>query len=200
MDLPDIQPSIKTGKEQFFIGKPDLNIPLLDFWQWNQSNLIENRTRGILAEFIVMKAFEVESKARVEWDDFDIITDQDIKIEVKSSAFIQTWEQTKFSSIDFSIGPSKRYLETPGRPADRLRPSDIYVFALLAHKEQKTIDPMNLNQWCFFVMSSRKIDAERGPQQRITLNSLKSLSPIECNYQNLKTTVEKIIKNENYSN
>jgi len=62
MNLPKIDPIVKSGEEHFVFEKSDLNIPLLEFWKWNQSNLLENRTRGILAEFIVKKALDVKVK------------------------------------------------------------------------------------------------------------------------------------------
>ena len=83
-----------------------MDFHLSDFWSWNQSDLIENRTRGILAEFIVKKALNIDSERRVEWDNFDLITNTGKKLEVKSAAYIQSWEQSKFSDIKFGISPT----------------------------------------------------------------------------------------------
>ena len=103
MSLPEIQTDQKSGKEKFLLNGIEQDYSLIDFWSWNQSDLIENRTRGILAEYIVKKALEIKSNDRIEWDDYDIITDTGVKIEIKSAAYIQTWEQTKYSNISFGM-------------------------------------------------------------------------------------------------
>ena len=53
LELPKINIEQKKGTEIFYFEDKELNFKLNDFWIWNQSNLIENRNRGILAEFIV---------------------------------------------------------------------------------------------------------------------------------------------------
>ena len=48
-------------------------------------DLVSNATRGRLAEFIVAKALKIDTSiARVEWQAYDLITRNEIKIEVKS--------------------------------------------------------------------------------------------------------------------
>lgn len=87
---------LKTGNEYFLMQNLYLPHTLLDFWKWNSSDLLSNATRGRLAEFIVATATGVDlNKPREEWVTYDLTTPEGIKIEVKSSAYIQTWEQTK---------------------------------------------------------------------------------------------------------
>ena len=102
MLLSEINSKPKNGNENFSLNTKNLNFQLSDFWIWNQSNLIENRTRGILAEFIVKKALDIKNETRIEWDSYDLITDDGFKIEIKSAAYIQSWNQSKFSKINFS--------------------------------------------------------------------------------------------------
>ena len=181
--LPEIQTEQKSGKEKFLFNGIEQDYSLIDFWIWNQSDLIENRTRGILAEYIVKKALEVKSNDRIEWDDYDIITDTGVKIEIKSAAYIQTWEQTKYSNISFDISVNKR--------SNSERKSDFYVFCLLDCKTQNNINPLNLDQWTFFVVETTEINNVLQSQSTITLNSLKrKLKNVECKYNEIK----KIIK------
>jgi hypothetical protein len=70
MILPEIFSTPKAGSELFEFESKNLGFDLSEFWSWNQSNLIENRTRGALAEFIVNKALDIESENRIEWDDY----------------------------------------------------------------------------------------------------------------------------------
>ena len=60
-----------------------------------------NNTRGYLAEFLVANAVGAFGP-RIEWDAYDIITPEGIRIEVKSSAYLQAWKQAGPSKIVFS--------------------------------------------------------------------------------------------------
>ena len=99
--------SQKTGDEPFKLSGESLDHKLVDFWKWSVSDLVSNATRGILAEFIVATALELDlSKIREQWAPYDLLTDDNIKVEVKSSAYIQSWSQSKHSKIIFSIKPT----------------------------------------------------------------------------------------------
>lgn len=79
-----------TGREKFSNGQ-SVNM----FWSWAHSDLMNNAERGRLAEFIVSMALNCNSPSRVEWDAYDLSTEDGIKIEVKSSAYLQTWHQNE---------------------------------------------------------------------------------------------------------
>ena len=56
-----------------------------DFWRWGYSDLIQNINRGILAEYIVAWALNLDKKPRNPWEAFDLITEKGKRIEVKST-------------------------------------------------------------------------------------------------------------------
>lgn len=58
-NLDAIRVQRKTGQEKFIAAGSPLNLKLLDFWQWSQADLLSNATRGVLAEFIVAAALEL---------------------------------------------------------------------------------------------------------------------------------------------
>ncbi len=155
----------------------ELDFRLIDFWRWNQSCLLENRTRGILAEFLVKQALKIPMPVRSEWEDYDLITPDGLKIEVKSAAYIQSWEQEKLSPIVFGIRPTMHYTDN-----ERKRRSDFYVFCLLAEKDPSRINPMELSQWEFYVMPTSELNRLTGRQKTITLNALLSLNPVKCDF------------------
>ena len=95
----------KNGSEPF-IG---MNQTLLDYWQWSHSDIASNAERGKLAEYIVKCAVDAPSPCRIEWDAVDVISKDGIKIEVKSSAYLQTWKCDKLSTIQFDIAPKKSW-------------------------------------------------------------------------------------------
>ena len=76
-----------------------------DFYEWAYSDFLVNNQRGHLAEYIIAKALNTVSQKRLEWDPVDIKY-KNLKIEVKSCAYIQAWEQKDFSKISFDIVPT----------------------------------------------------------------------------------------------
>ena len=77
-----------------------------DFWAWAYSDILINMRRGIFAEFLVGSALGVtDSAPPAGWGDFDLLYDHK-KIEVKSSAYIQGWDQghqDSLSVISFDV-------------------------------------------------------------------------------------------------
>lgn len=63
----------------------------------------------------------------------------------------------------------------------------------LDHLDYRTIDPLNLNQWKFFVISTKIIDKELDDRKSISLKKLKSLKPVECNYPKLNQYIKRAI-------
>ena len=75
----------------------------------NVSDLLNNATCGRFAEFVVWTSIGLKPEnLRGEWGAYDLTTENRIKIEVKSAAYIQSWNQKKYSTISFSI-KSARY-------------------------------------------------------------------------------------------
>lgn len=170
--------SLKTGNEQLYSNGKPVGFILLDFWRWSVSDLVSNVTRGRLAEFIVATALGVELKSsRDEWQAYDLLTSQGIKVEVKSASFIQSWNQKKLSNIIFSTKPT-RYWDSESNIYDETikRQADIYVFCLLKHLNRATIDPLNIDQWEFYILSSEELNNYQKRKVSLTLKSLKKLS------------------------
>ncbi len=181
----------KSGEELFHYNFKKLDFSLEQFWQWGYSDIIGNTVRGILAEYIVAKASGLTEKVRTEWDAFDLLTEKGLKIEVKSASYIQTWYQKKYSEISFSIRKTKYWDENTNLLAqESKRQADIYVFCLLKHKVQETLNPLDLNQWDFYILPSSVIDKEMGDSKRITLKKLMSLVPVKSDFGNLKRNIE----------
>lgn len=179
-----------TGKENLQYKDKQLPFSVLDFWKWSSSDLLSNATRGIFAEFIVACALDIDiSKPREEWSSYDLVTENNIKIEVKSSAYIQSWNQSKESKILFSIKPTKEWDKDNNRYSEEIkRQADVYVFCLLKHKDRNTIDPLNLSQWDFYVVSTEQLNSYEGSEHSITLNSLEKISKA-VEYEKIKEEV-----------
>ena len=189
--LPPLRASRKTGAEALHLDGEALPVTLLSCWQWSVSDLVSNVTRGRLAEFIVATALGIDtSGVRNEWDAFDLVTPTGLKLEVKSSAHVQSWYQARLSSIVWRTPRTRAWdAATNLFSEESRRQADVYVLALLQHEEKGSIDPLNLAQWCFFVLPTRVLDARTRSQHSITLKSLKGLAEA-VSYSGLSAAVE----------
>jgi hypothetical protein len=190
-DYPEIDVIRKTGQEKFHINGMPLSYGLLDFWQWSASDLVNNAMRGVLAEFIVASAVGQVKGHRTEWDAVDLKTQDGIKIEVKSSAYIQSWLQQKLSTIQFDIKCTQGWdAETNEFSSEVKRQADVYVFCILHHEDQNTINPLNLDQWSFYVLPTEALNEAVGEQKTISLSSLQKLNPTIATYAALNTSIQ----------
>lgn len=200
-EIKRIKASPKSGNECLTDNGKNTNYNLLDFWRWSASDILSNATRGRFAEFIVGTAIALNPEnLRDEWDAYDLITDDGIKIEVKSAAYIQSWDQKRFSTISFSIKPTRHWdAKTNMHRGEPKRHADLYAFCLLKHKDKNTIDPLKMEQWEFYVLPTYRIDNYERSQSSITINSLKKLTKPK-KYSELKDEITKAyIEQKNYT-
>ena len=105
-----------------------------DFWQWAYSDLLSNRNRSVLVEYFVGVALGVVEKPRVEWDAVDLRY-RGFSIEVKSSAYCQSWPQKKTftDSVQYSQGDllGSRDRRAQGRADSLVR----CLYLLRSHRE-----------------------------------------------------------------
>lgn len=182
----------KSGQESFH----GLDGILLDYWAWAHSDIASNAERGKLAEYLVARAVKSQAPCRIEWDAVDVISEEGIKIEVKSSAYLQTWKQTKLSAIQFDIAPKNAWdSETNLFNEEKCRTADVYVFCLFACTEAAKANPIDLTQWEFYVLSTTVLN-ERVPKQKtIGLKPLLALGAEKVEYARLYEVVRKAYQN-----
>jgi len=191
MNLPRITQEPRPGTEPLHLDGESLGVNVLDFWRWSTSDLLSNATRGRFAEFIVANALGIPlDEVRDEWGAYDLLSPEGIRVEVKSAAYIQSWYQSKPSIISFRVPKTRSWdADTNLQASEAHRQAQVYVFALLAHSDQTTIDPLNVKQWCFFVLPTIVLDSRTRSQHSITLRTLATLSGGEVMYSDLKKKV-----------
>jgi hypothetical protein len=178
---------------------PDERIPELggatvgDFWAWAYSDVLENTARGIFAEFLVGSALGVVQGIRPSgWGTFDLRYG-DRKIEVKSSAYLQSWRQTGPSVIRFDVAEREGWEpETNVWRTERMRPSDCYVFCLYEEKDQNRVNVLDTSMWEFYVLSTGRINRELGTQKSAGLNRIKLMTK-PLRYAQLKEQVDWVL-------
>ena len=196
--FPRVVPVPRSHSDSFKRGGNPLDFTLLGYWRWSGSDLLSNVERGVLAEFLVAQALGLaKGAAREEWGACDIVMPGGEKIEVKSSAYIQSWKQESCSKISFDIA-EREWVWNPDtgrfkkqKPPKRV--ADVYVFCLLKHKCQETIDPLDVEQWEFYVVPTCLLDCKWPGRKRIGLVSLAGLTRATP-YGELNNSVQRAIR------
>ena len=171
---PVIKSKQLSGEEQILAPGGESISDLSDFWRWAYSDLIGNAERGVLAEYIVACALEITNTTRISWDKYDLLTADGISVEVKTSAYIQTWEQKSLSKLSFGIQTTYGWdSNTNELGKDKKRQADIYVFCVHKHTDQDTINPLDISQWEFYLLPTSTLNAKFGNQKTVSLSALK---------------------------
>lgn len=192
---PAIKPMRLTGEEHFLFPDGTDNNTLKGFWQWAYSDLVGNSERGALAEYIVACALGVNQTVRVSWDKYDLLSKDGITIEVKTSGYIQTWEQKSLSKLIFGIQPTYGW-DSESNEYDEIqkRQSEIYVFCVHKHTEQETINPLDISQWDFYLLPTKLINSKFQSQKTATLSALIKAGAELCEYCNLSQRITQLCR------
>lgn len=151
-------------------------LTLADFWSWAYSDLLSNRNRAVLAEFIVGATLAVLDSPRLEWDAVDLIY-QGKTIEVKSAAFLQSWQQDRPSRIVFDISQKISWFASSNTWSKvPVRAADCFVFCLYPETDVTKADILDIVSWQFFVLSKEFIDKKFNDQKSVSLNVLRKIS------------------------
>jgi hypothetical protein len=187
--LPKVR---RTGDEPFHRGGGALGFTIKNFWAWSSSDLMSNALRGRVAEFLVAQALGVADGVRSEWDAWDLTSKRGTTVEVKSAAYIQTWAQRGPSTPAFDIGTKRGWSATTNvMELERRRQASVYVFAILAHRDRMTADPLDVDQWEFYVLPSKVLDARMPTQKSIRLTTLATCGAQQCRFEDLAEAVER---------
>lgn len=172
--LPPCEPL--NGDEQIALDGRAL-ATVQDFWRWAYSNMNDNASRGRFAEYIVAAALGCTEGTRREWDAYDVLW-HGIKVEVKSSAYIQSWGQNQLSRIVFGVQPTLDWDPETGQEGKvRRRQADVYVFCVETCQNQDpgNPNPLDLAQWDFYVMATSTLNT-LGNQKTISLVQLRAMN------------------------
>ena len=88
----------------------------------------------------------------------------------------QALESTAAPIVD-SSNPDQRSwcADTNTFSAELARAVHVYVFAVHHHEDKVTVDPLDVNQWTFYVVPTRVLNDRRARQRSISLSALKRL-------------------------
>lgn len=149
-------PQLLEASDRFSDGE----LTVADFWTWAFSDLRDNAARGVLAEFIVGTALGSTSTRRKAWDNYDLLTPDGIRVEVKASGYLQAWPQAKHSQLSFGRVAARSWDENTNtysvEPEVR---ADVFVFCVQTCKDHELYDVLDLDQWEFYVIGADEVRA-----------------------------------------
>lgn len=186
------------GTEKFTLNGDPLPLTMTDFWKWAYSDLTNNIGRSVLAEYIVASALGITSldseQTRIMWRPYDLLTKEGYRIEVKSAAYIQSWDAKHPDRITFRIAPARMPDVTGDYKlnAPLQRNSDAYVFCIYKAMT-KDESPLNLDLWDFYVLSTKILNDKKPTQKTITLPALMMLEPLRCDFYGIGEIIRKIL-------
>lgn len=189
-------PPRRDRTEAFTSAGLPIGAQLEDFWAWTSSDLLGNALRGTLAEFIVGTALDCigPDDTRLEWDARDLVTRNGVSIEVKSTAYLQSWGQTQTASMKFGVAKTRAWNALTNEYSDEYkRQADVYIFCVLTSTDRDTADPLNTDQWHFYVASTRYLNGVLGEQKSVSLSVLMKLDGVaEATYTELPTVFRSV--------
>lgn len=168
---------------------------LADFHAWAMGDLRGNAVRGLFAEWLVARAVGAQSPHRVEWDNYDVLSPDGIKIEVKTGAYVQAWSVEPSARIVYSGLRAREWLGGGAYSAEARVRADVYVFAFQTCQNIQSYDALDLGQWEFRVTSG--VVVQGWEQKSIRLTRLVNLNLPVTSFEGLADLIRAAHGNTN---
>ena len=167
-------------------------LTVADFWSWAYSDILENIHRGYYAEFLVGAALGLLHLPRVGWKGYDFLYNN-YRLEVKSSAYIQSWHKvgSKETSPSFSISERVQWDPDGGPvPSTPVRACDCYVFCLFSSRDRQNANVLDASAWEFYVVSTADVISHFAKRRQLPLSLLQAVvAPVM--YESLRSAIDR---------
>ena len=184
-----------NGNEAFMQNGIELGFNVLDYWRFQFSNLVDNL--GYVAEFLIAQALSKDEPDNCNgWTVYDVGY-RGKRIEVKATSYWQSWKASHIISEQRNFSIRKTYLDYQNNKSDKARQNDIYIFCLDKGRDEKSSNPMNLENWVFYVVPTKVINEMFGNQKVLSLKRLEKIEKYGegITYDQIKENVDNIIDN-----
>jgi hypothetical protein len=161
-----------------------------DFWRWAFSDLLQNTTRGVLAEYMVAVLLGVDNKPRNPWESFDIELPDGRRVEVKTMSHLQAWGQKQLSVPRVVLSPKRFFEPETGRMESV--PSlnaDLYIICYFTAVEHSTANTMDIEQWRFFVLTRIQVESILRKTKSVSLKMLEAMKIKKLEAAELTATI-----------
>jgi len=185
-----LKPTEQFRSKRLGRGAPGITVG--DYWRWAFSNLADNAVRGILAEFLVGTALGIRfGEPRSSWDDFDLMTPGGIRVEVKATGYLQAWESRGSTPVFSGLRGQTLTQDKAAYHGKRVVRSDVFVFSVQTETDPSRYNPLDLDQWRFYVVSGKRI--EELDQDSIRLSRVEKFAT-SVGIEELHQEVERVSK------
>lgn len=178
--------------EKFTIHNNELDFGILDFWKSKYSNIYN--IQEVIAEFIVEKALGIDKAQNTDyWTLYDILY-RDYRIEIKETSYYHPWNEDGKVSKQRMFGITKANSNYESNETENKfeRQNDIYVFCLNTGTTKETSNPMNLDNWEFYIIPTFKINKQCGDNKKISLGRVRKIAE-KKSFEEIKSCIDKII-------
>ena len=118
------------------------------------------------------------------------------RIEVKQTSYYHPWNETQKVSDQriFSITKANSNYENVEMENKYEWQNDIYVFCLNTGKTKAESNPLDVNNWEFYVVTTKTINKECGDNKTISLGRVIQIAE-KKKYSDLKEYIDELINN-----
>ena len=183
-----------TGKETFVFNGEAVDFSFLDFWRFHYSNIYDLQDK--IAEFIVSKALGINKAQNDQYWTLWDVSYRDKRIEVKETSYYHSFNKEGKVSKQRVFGITKAngsYDLAKSGNSEFCRQNDVYVFCLNIGDTRESSNPLNLNNWEFYIVPTAVINEKCGNNKSISLGRIKSFGFSAKRYNEIKAEIDTII-------
>lgn len=140
------------------------------FLRWHCGPLLETRNRSAYALWLVHRALALEPGEHRQDKTPGLLNRGETCLAVQSAAWLQPGQATP-GSVSFAVGP---------------RSAPLHVFGLLAERNPQLVNPLDADQWRFWVVPTAALHPDR---QSIGLQALQRAYGEGINYNALAARI-----------
>lgn len=180
------------SNEKFIFNNNELDFGILDFWKSKYSNIYN--MQEVIAEFIVEKALGIDKAQNTDyWTLYDILY-RGCRIEIKETSYYHPWNENGKVSKQRMFGITKANSNYESNETENKfeRQNDIYVFCLNTGTTKETSNPMNLDNWEFYIIPTSEINKQCGDNKKISLGRVRKIAE-KKGFEEIKSCIDKII-------
>lgn len=184
------------GSECFVAGDKSTDMTVLDVWKYHFCNRFN--MHEYFGEFLVAKALGIEESYNSDyWRLYDI-NYRGKRIEVKTSSYYHAFKEHLNTNISERrvFGITKAYSDYKDKNSSYERQNDIYVFCLNTGKTPESSDPLDLNNWKFYVVPTKVINEECGDAKTISIQKIRKLGFEGVGYFEIKERIDNLVDDE----
>lgn len=180
-----------VGNERFTLQGRATDLTILEFWRWHFSEIYDLQSK--FAEYIVGKALGLNEAQNVgDWTLYDMMY-RGKRIEVKETSYFHAWQtDDEPKSQHRAFGITKAFDNYQDSSSQFRRQNDIYIFCLNTGETKTDSNPLELNNWQFYVVSTETINKECGDAKTISLSRVEKLAT-KIEYSKLKNAVDDMV-------